>query len=201
MSSSDVNDPRERGREEAERTAEQMRRQGSELTQQARERGGKIVEEQKHAAAGQLSAFARALHRAGDELGQDGHSSASQYAHWSAERLDNVAHNLDQQEPRALFERAERFAREQPAMFIGGAVAAGLALAWALKPPGTGISPERMGGEHEGPGEHGGHEHHEQTHGHTQTRDTVEARLAARAEAEYGELETRKPGSPPREHH
>lgn len=192
MSSSDVNDPREQARQEAERTAEQMRGQGSELAQQARQRGGRMFEEQKHAAAGELGAFARALHRAADELSQGGHSSAGQYAHWSAERLDSFAQNLQEQEPRALYERAERFAREQPAMFIGGAVAAGLALAWALKPPG------RVTGESEQPGEQGefsGRESEAPTHG------AGEVKLAPRAEAEYGELATRKPGSPPRQHH
>jgi hypothetical protein len=179
--------PQEKGREEAQRTAEQMRRQSSELSEQARQRGRRIVDEQKHAAAGQLTAFANALHKAADELDREGHASAGQYAHWSADRLDSIAHGLDEQEPRSLFHQAEQFAREQPAMFIGGAVAAGLALAWALKPPGTGISAEQVTsrlGKSDAP-----------------RRTSGEAHLTPRAEAEYGELATRKPGSPPREHH
>lgn len=185
----DVN-PQERAREEAKRTAEQMRRQSSEFAEQARERGKRIIDEQKHAAAGQMTAFARALHRAADELDREGHASAGQYAHWSADKLDSFAHGLDEQESRSLFHWAEQFAREQPVMFIGGAVAAGLALAWALKPPGTGVSAEKV---KEATGRLGESEAPRRTSG--------EAHLTPRAEAEYGELETRKPGSPPREHH
>lgn len=184
---SERSNPQERGRAEAEKTAEQMRQQSSELAQQARQRGTRLVEEQKHAAAGQLTAFARALHKAGDELDQEGHSGAGQYAHWSADRLDRFAHTLDEQEPGSLFHRAEQFARDQPAMFIGGAVAAGIALAWALKPPGTGVSARELTGGHE--------------LGDAPRRTSGEAHLTPRAEAEYGELATRKPGSPPREHH
>lgn len=201
----DGSNPQERARAEAEKTAEQMRQQSSELAQQARQRGTRILQEQKHAAAGQINAFARALHRAGEELDQEGHSGAGQYAHWSADRLDHFAHTLDEQEPRSLFHRAEQFAREQPAMFIGGAMAAGIALAWALKPPGTGVSASKLTSGHETGGVTGGHATEELSGryagGEAPRRTSGEAHLTPRAEAEYGELETRKPGSPPREHH
>lgn len=184
---SEESNTRERGRAEAEKTAEQLREQSSELGQQARQHGARLLQDQKRAAAGQMTAFARALHRAGDELDQEGYTGAGQYAHWSADRLDRFAHTLDEQEPRSILHRAEQFAREQPAIFIGGAVAAGLALAWALKPPGASAQAREPTGRTE-PAEPPRH-------------TSGEAHLTPRAEAEYGELATRKPGSPPREHH
>ena len=178
-------DPHGPAEGQAEHTKAKVREQTQDIARQARERGNRFFEEQKHVAADQLTAFAHALHRAGEELDKEGHPSASQYAHWSADGMDRFASTLDEQEPRNLLHRAENFAREQPAIFLGGAVAAGLALAWALKPPGTGISSEQLRRGAERGGE----------------KSPEQVGLPPRAEAEYGELATRKPGSPPRERH
>lgn len=112
---------------------EQADEQARRIAQEAREHGWRLVEEQKRNAARQVDNFATALHSSAHELGERQHSTASGYVNWAASNLDNLADSLRTRDVGSLWSDVEGLAKRQPALFFGGAVAAGLLLSRFLK--------------------------------------------------------------------
>lgn len=129
VSSGDSGEP---ARQEAQRLGEQAREQARHLQQQASERGAQMLEERKGWVTGEVDAVAHALHRSADELSADG-SGAAQYAHWAADALDRVSQHLHQKDVKSLLRETQDFARREPGIVIGGALAVGFALTRFLK--------------------------------------------------------------------
>ena len=122
----------ESARQEAQRLGEQAREQARHLQRQASERGTQMLEERKGWVTGEVDAVAHALHRSADELSADG-SGAAQYAHWAADALDRVSQHLHQKDVKSLLRETQDFARREPGIVIGGALAVGFALTRFLK--------------------------------------------------------------------
>lgn len=113
-------------------TAEQIRRQADEMSRQARERGASMLREQKGNAAEQVDCVARALHQTADNL-RDEQPQTARYVERAAEGLERFSRTLRERDVDALYSDARNFARRQPALVIGGTIAAGFLLSRFLK--------------------------------------------------------------------
>jgi hypothetical protein len=111
---------------------DQAREVVSETARQARdllgEAGGQVRDQtsvQQQKAASQLHSVADELHEMVAKGGQSG--LATEVAQQAAERLHGAASWLEQREPADVLQAVRDFARRRPAVFLAGAVAAGLA--------------------------------------------------------------------------
>lgn len=163
-------DPREKAADVAKTAREQSRA----VLGVARRSGYGLMDEQKGAFARYASDWAKAMHTAADSLNKEGNATAGDYAHWAADNLDRFSEKLASSSTEEMTRKVTDFARERPALFMGGAILAGIALSQLFK---TSREPARHYPEPEGV-------------------ETGAGKIYPRPEAEYGELETRKPGSP-----
>lgn len=131
-------------RAEAQQLGQQARDEARKLTREASERGTQMLEERKGWITGEVDAVAHALHRSADQLGADG-SKAAQYADWAAGALDRVSEHLHQKDVKSLLRETQEFARREPGLVIGGALALGFALTRFLKS--SEAHPESTSGE------------------------------------------------------
>jgi len=92
-----------------------------------------MVEEQRVRAAQGLGSMAHALHETARALGSENQDIPARYTNLAAEQLERASHLLRDQSWQDLVADAETFARNQPTLFIGGAMAAGFFLARFLK--------------------------------------------------------------------
>jgi len=101
-----------------------------------------MAEQQKHKVAARLGGVAQALHETARTL-QKQNATAGRYAGLAAERVDRVTQALQERALETLVEDAEDFARRQPILFIGGAMAAGFLLARVVRGGDGGRAPSR----------------------------------------------------------
>lgn len=113
-------------------SAQRVREQAQNLGREAGERGTEMLEERKGWVTNEVRSVAQALHRSGDQLDAEG-SQAGPYAHWVADALDRVSAHLQQNDMKALLRETQAFARREPGLVIGGALAIGFALTRFLK--------------------------------------------------------------------
>jgi hypothetical protein len=109
--------------------------QAEHLAQSVKAKARGFVEQQKHAGADQVDTFARAVHRAAQELESDMPKAAG-YIHDAAARLDEASSRLRERSMDQLMASIGDFARAQPAAFFGGAIVAGFAISRFLKSSG-----------------------------------------------------------------
>jgi len=126
-------------------TAKQTLEQGQQVAGQAMDKAKDTVKSQlsnqKEKAVSTLGNFTDALMHTGDQLRQSGQGVFGGYAESLADRVDHVAGYLRENDIDDLAAQAEDFARKQPALFIGGAFIAGVALARFLKSSRSASSP------------------------------------------------------------
>jgi ElaB/YqjD/DUF883 family membrane-anchored ribosome-binding protein len=91
-----------------------------------------------------LDQLAGAVRRTGDEL-RDQQPQIASIAETAASQTERAARYLRETDMQGVIRQADRFAREQPAVFLGGAVMLGLLAARFLK-----ASPSHMGGQYQG---------------------------------------------------
>ena len=108
---------------------------GQQATQFAQDVGvelGKAGEDQKKRGVDAIRNVARAIDSAASEL--EGQSPAvARMVHDTARQVDGLSDNLSQRSVNELMRTAAELARTQPALFIGGSVVAGFALARFLR--------------------------------------------------------------------
>lgn len=115
-------------RDEAAGLAQDLKNEGASVVEAVQDRASGFAEEQKRAGAEQADGFARAVHRAADEL--EGTSpQVARYVHEAASSLDDLGRALRERSPGDLLNGVEGLARRQPVAFFGAAVLAGFALA------------------------------------------------------------------------
>ncbi|MEO5574483.1 MAG: hypothetical protein ABIR48_08405 [Gammaproteobacteria bacterium] len=102
------------------------------LAAQVRHQATSMVENKKTQIAGHVSSFADAVRKTAEHLG-DQHGGIAQYVHSFARNLDDMADGLQSKDISELLAQTKDFARRRPAIFVGGAVAAGFLLARFLK--------------------------------------------------------------------
>lgn len=133
----------ERARAQLASTGEALRNSASDALGQARSMVRDAAEQQKHRAAEGIQEFARSLHDMAGSLDQQHRDLSARYTHAAAEQLERAARGLEQRSMGDMLGEVEHLARRQPALFIGGAFAAGFLLARFVKSsaeaePGTG---------------------------------------------------------------
>ncbi len=92
----------------------------------------RIASRQKEVGAARLGEVAGAVHGAARSL-ESGMPQMASYVHDAAVRLEDAAKTLRQRNVEDIMDDVSRFARSQPALFFGGAMLAGFALARFLK--------------------------------------------------------------------
>lgn len=114
-------------------TRETLRAGRDQAMDEARTAVRNMVEEQKVRAAQGLDTMAHALHETARTLGAENQDIPARYTNLAAEQLERASNLLRDRNWQDLVSEAERFARHQPTLFIGGAMAAGFLLARFLK--------------------------------------------------------------------
>lgn len=124
-------------------------RMGSDVAGQATELGrqaldgtqGRIrglLEQQTERAADQIGGVAAALHKAAEHLGEENNRVVAQYVGQAADRVDEMADLIRNSTLDDMLTQVEGFARRQPEMFVGGALALGFLAARFIKSSGEG---------------------------------------------------------------
>lgn len=117
-----------------------VQRQAAQFAESVGHELGKTGEDQKARGVEAMRGFARAIESAAAEL--EGQSPVvAKSVRYAASQVDGLSDNLSSRSVNELMDAATQLARAQPAMFIGGAVAAGFALARFLKSSARRASP------------------------------------------------------------
>jgi hypothetical protein len=104
----------------------------AEAAETAKAEARRIASQQKEAGADRLGEVAGAVHGAARSL-ESGMPQMASYVHDAAVRLEDAARTLRTRNIDDLMDDVSRFARSQPALFFGGAMLAGFAMARFLK--------------------------------------------------------------------
>lgn len=117
----------------AREMADQMRHEAHRLTEEAKSRGRSLLDGQKNAAAAEIEGMANALRTTAQQLSEQEQPSTAHYVYRASETLVRMADTLRDRDFGALIRQTEDFARHQPGIFLGGAVATGFLLSRFLK--------------------------------------------------------------------
>jgi hypothetical protein len=104
----------------------------AEAAETAKAEARRIASQQKDVGADRLGDMAGAVRGAARSL-ESGMPQMASYVHDAAVRLEDAARTLRQRNIDDLVAEVGRFARSQPALFVGGAMLAGFALTRFLK--------------------------------------------------------------------
>lgn len=125
------------GAEEAAGKAEGLKQEAKEragrLLDEAKDRARSAIDQQKEGLAQDVGDFAHALRASASDLQEHNKGYVARYVEQAASGVEQIADTLHRQDLGDLVRQTEDFARRQPGLFIGGAVAAGFALARFLK--------------------------------------------------------------------
>jgi hypothetical protein len=125
----------------AEDTGQQVKQKAEEYADRAQERAKEVATSQKTHAAEGLGSVASAFRETGEHLREYDQgamaNTVAQYTDKLAEQVDRFAQQLRQKDVSELISDVENMARQQPAIFLGSAFAAGILLARFLKSSGA----------------------------------------------------------------
>jgi len=128
----------------------QLGRSASDLGQQAKETAGRIADQQisekKESATGVLEQVAGALQMTGAHLRDSQQEKIARFAQQASDQVRQLSESIRGAQPRDVLRRVEDLARQEPALFLGGAFVLGLVGARFLK------SSERPGQTRGSPG-------------------------------------------------
>jgi gas vesicle protein len=119
-------------KETAQTAADAVRQQAAQFAQDVSDELSKTGEAQKARGADAIRQFARAIDSAANEL-ESQSPTIARAVHGTARQVENLSDNLSRRSVNELIESAAQLARTQPALFVGGSLAAGFALARFLK--------------------------------------------------------------------
>jgi len=119
-------------RDAASMTTKVVKEQVSAVAGEVGHELGKTAEEQMGRGAEAIQGFARAIEAAGSELEEQSPQLARMVNDWAG-KVRDVSRSVSNRQVSDLVDTANDFARTQPAIFFGAAVAAGFALARFLK--------------------------------------------------------------------
>jgi len=119
-------------RDAASMTTKVVKEQVSAVAGEVGHELGKTAEEQMGRGAEAMQGFARAIEAAGSELEEQSPQLARLVNDWAG-KVRDVSRSVSNRQVSDLVDTANDFARTQPAIFFGAAVAAGFALARFLK--------------------------------------------------------------------
>jgi ElaB/YqjD/DUF883 family membrane-anchored ribosome-binding protein len=91
-----------------------------------REKASTQLSAQKDRATEGLGSAAQAVKQSTNQLREQRHETIAHYVEQAADQLDRFANRLKDKNVGEIVDDAQRFARRQPALFVGGAFAVGL---------------------------------------------------------------------------
>ena len=103
-----------------------LKDKASNLKDQAQSEVEDRVQQGKSKAAGVLGDVSDALHETGDSLRENDRDAFADYADTAADQLDQFVNGVRDRSVGELFDEAERFARQDPGLFVGGAFLLGI---------------------------------------------------------------------------
>lgn len=112
---------------------QQTQQKAGELMGQARSQVTSQLESQKERVSGTLCNVAEAMRHTSEQLRQQNQEPVAQIAERAADTVDRITGYLNERDVRQILNSVESYAREQPAVFIGGAFALGLLVARFFK--------------------------------------------------------------------
>lgn len=112
---------------------QQTQQTAGQVTESARRSAFSYGESQKQTASQSLHTVAEALHGTGNTLQDKNQAPIAGYAHRAADTVDGFAGYLERTSVQELIGDAERFAREHSTVFLGAAVALGVAAGRFIK--------------------------------------------------------------------
>jgi hypothetical protein len=113
--------------------AEQAKQDAQEAVHAARTQVESMLGQQKSVAAGQIEGLAKALHTTGEQLRSQHQDPVANWVERAAEGLDRLCDTLRERDINSLAAQIQDYARRQPVVVLGGAVAAGFLVARFLK--------------------------------------------------------------------
>ena len=116
----------------AQTAADAVRQQAAQFAQDVGHELSKTGEAQKARGVDAIRRLARAIDSAAAEL-ESQSPTVAHTVHEAARRVDGLSNNLSNRNVNELINSAAELARSQPALFVGGSIAAGFALARFLK--------------------------------------------------------------------
>ena len=126
-------DTSQQAKEQAQEAKGKVEGKAQEARREAEQSAEKEAQKRKSQVVSQVSNVAQALHKASEQLREDNQDDLAGYTEQVANRVEQVSDYLDEQGVRGVAQDVEKFARRQPSLFIGGAVALGLVGARFLK--------------------------------------------------------------------
>jgi len=105
---------------------DQAKEKTSQVMGQVQEQAKSQLTTQKDRAAEGLGSMALALRQTGQQLQDQNNAPVAQVTNTAAEQIEKVSNFLRERDLNEMVIEVERFARRQPALFLGGAVALGL---------------------------------------------------------------------------
>jgi hypothetical protein len=103
------------------------------LVETVKQRATAQLDSQKERATDGLTAVAQAVRTTTQQLRNEHHDVVAQYVERAADQIERFSNALRQKHLNELVDDAQRLARRQPALFIGGSFALGLLAARFLK--------------------------------------------------------------------
>ena len=108
-----------------------------EIVNQVQQQAGTQIERQKESAVNDLSQVVNAVRRFGESLGAEQGGPIARYAadygDKAAEKLEQFANYIREQDPKRLLDDVQNFGRRRPGLMLGGAFLLGLAGARLIK--------------------------------------------------------------------
>ena len=119
--------------EKAGQVADQAKEQAGQVVDQAKQQATSQLASRKDQAAESLGTVADALRQSGKHLRENDQQGFAQYADKAAERVEQFSGQLRGKDVQEIVRDVERYARQQPALMLGGAFVLGLLGARFLK--------------------------------------------------------------------
>jgi hypothetical protein len=117
----------------------------STIVDRVRDQATSQLNTQKNRATDGLGTAVQAVRASTERLRQEHHDSIARYVEQAADQIERLSTRLRNKDVGELMSDAQRLARRQPALFVGGAFAAGLLGARFLKSSSPRESYERTG--------------------------------------------------------
>ena len=132
-SSTKGQDTKQEAKQQASEAADQTKQKAGDLAEQAKQQATSQLDSQKERASSSLNSISKALHDASGTLRDEDQGAAAGYVNDAANQLEQFADILQNRSVGELLDEAKRYARREPAVFLGGAMVIGLFGARFLK--------------------------------------------------------------------
>ncbi len=103
------------------------------ILNQVRDKAASQLNEQKTRATDSLGSVAQAVRQSTQHLREQQYDTVAQFVERAADQIERFSNHLRERDLNELMSEAQRFARHQPAVFIGSSFAAGMLAARFIK--------------------------------------------------------------------